>query len=128
MPMDLEAYNVEGAVFTGAAQIKWIVQLAQPEMQRQFVLHGDGKHKLHCGKWILLTMGTHVSSYDKGNSKLVTSYRPLVYLFSKQHESNDACLMLAQVRFLCTVCCVFVHVFQVVFVMYFACIRTVFSL
>ena len=96
--LDMAAYGVEGAVFTGAAQIKWIVQLAQPEMQRQFVIHADGKYKLHCGKWVLLTMGTHVLERERGGSKVVTSYRLLVYIFCKQQESEGACVMLAEVR------------------------------
>lgn len=96
--LDMAAYGVEGAVFTGTAQIKWIVQLAQPEMQRQFVIHADGKYKLHCGKWVLLTMGTHVLAAEKDRTKVVTSYRPLVYIFCKQQESEGACVMLAEVR------------------------------
>ena len=99
VPIDMEQYGIEGACFTGAQQIQWIVQLAQPDMQRNFVLHGDGKWKIHAGKWVLLTLGTHVVDvHTEKKDKLVTSYRPLVYLLCKQQESNNACEYLAEVR------------------------------
>ena len=99
VPIDMEQYGVEGAAFTGAQQIRWVTQLAQADMQRQFVLHGDGKYKLHCGKWVLLTLGTHVVARDTSNAeKILTSFRPLVYLLCKQQESTDACVYLAEVR------------------------------
>ena len=47
IPLDAGAYKVEGAVFTGRQQIAWMGQLV--ERPKLFVLHADGKHKLHHG-------------------------------------------------------------------------------
>jgi hypothetical protein len=60
-----------------------------------FVLHGDGKHKLHHGGWVLMTVGTHMLAWDEHNLKLVHRFVPLMYLFCQEHESNGACLMVA---------------------------------
>lgn len=48
----------------GKTQIKWMGQLAM-RWAYKFVLHGDGKHKLHCGEWVLLSLGTHVLTCGK---------------------------------------------------------------
>ena len=89
---DDAALTTEGALFTGSTQVHWLSQLVQ--MQHKFVLHADGKHKLHHGQWILLTCGTHHLRYDTHHYTLSTQFVPLVYLFCKQHESDGACLML----------------------------------
>ena len=47
VPMDCALYDTEGMCFTGPQQVKWIGQLL--ERPQQFVLHADGKHKLHHG-------------------------------------------------------------------------------
>ena len=52
-----------------------------------WALHGDGMHKLHYGKWLLLTFGTHCLHYDSHNKKITHSFRPLIYLLTKDHES-----------------------------------------
>ena len=53
-----------------------------------WALHGDGMHKLHYGKWLLLTFGTHCLHYDIHNGRQYThSYRPLIYLLTKDIES-----------------------------------------
>ena len=58
VPLNAATFQVEGVVFTGKQQIQWIGQLHQ--MPWQFVLHIDGKYKLHHGRtWVLLTLGTH---------------------------------------------------------------------
>ena len=92
IPLDAAAFQVDGACFTGRVQIGWMSQLL--EMPFQFVLHGDGKHKLHHGEWILLTIGTHYLRWDAHHLKLSTSFAPLMYLMCKQHESAGACLLL----------------------------------
>ena len=91
IPLD-DIYAVEGAVFTGKQQVEWIGQLVKRPYQ--FVIHGDGKYKLHHGDWILLTLGVHVLAYDANHRRLTTRFVPLVYLFCKQHESAGACTML----------------------------------
>jgi hypothetical protein len=45
------------------------------------VLHIDGKHKLHHGKWILVTIGPHDLKFCKEENKIVHSYRQCVYMF-----------------------------------------------
>ena len=57
VPMDCALYDTEGMCFTGPQQVQWIGQLLQ--RPQQFVLHADGKHKLHHGRWVLMTLGTH---------------------------------------------------------------------
>ena len=55
-----------------------------------WALHGDGMHKLHYGKWLLLTFGTHCLHYEgkNGTTKTYThSFRPLIYLLTKDIES-----------------------------------------
>ena len=58
VPLDAAAFQVEGAIFTGKQQIQWVGQLKR--MPWQFVLHIDGKYKMHHGRtWVLLTIGSH---------------------------------------------------------------------
>jgi hypothetical protein len=69
----------------------WMNQLIN--LKFSWALHGDGKHKLHHGRWVLLTFGTHCLNWDVDAKVYRHSFRPLVYLFSKQIES------VASVRF-----------------------------
>lgn len=57
IPQNYTMYDVEGVAMTGRTQLGWIGQLST--MPRQFVLHADGKYKLHHDKWILMSVGTH---------------------------------------------------------------------
>ena len=91
VPMDCALYDTEGMCFTGPQQVQWIGQLLQ--RPQQFVLHADGKHKLHHGRWVLMTLGTHYLRYDAERDQLSTSFAPLMYLMSKQVESgSEVCL------------------------------------
>ena len=87
VPMDCALYDTEGMCFTGPMQVQWIGQLLQ--RPQQFVLHADGKHKLHHGRWVLMTLGTHYLRYDADRDQLSTSFAPLMYLMSKQVESGS---------------------------------------
>jgi hypothetical protein len=87
VPMDCAKYDTEGMCFTGPMQVQWIGQLLQ--RPQQFVLHADGKHKLHHGRWVLMTLGTHYLRYDAERDQLSTSFAPLMYLMSKQVESGS---------------------------------------
>ena len=87
VPMDCARYDTEGMCFTGPMQVQWIGQLLQ--RPHQFVLHADGKHKLHHGRWVLMTLGTHYLRYDADRDQLSTSFAPLMYLMSKQVESGS---------------------------------------
>ncbi len=88
IPLDAKDFSVSGECFIGTQQIKWIGQLGK--IPFKFVLHIDGKYKLHHGKWILITIGVHVLRWDAAHCRLVTSFVPLVYLFCKEHESQGA--------------------------------------
>ena len=74
----------------------WVLQLVHHA--RQWVLHVDGKHKLHHGKWLLITLGTHaveqrtLAHCQSHTAKVVHAFRPLVYMFSKTHEDKDSLL------------------------------------
>lgn len=105
IPFDNAAFNVEGVLLTGRQQVAWLGQLMHEP--QGFVLHADGKHKLHHGEWILMTLGTHYLRWEGANKKhsnlLTHSFVPLVYLFCKQHESDGSCLVLVcfDVVFVC---------------------------
>jgi hypothetical protein len=86
-----DTYGVEGACFTGPAQVQWIGQLTK--LPKVFVVHGDTKFKLHHADWGLLTLGTHWLRWDEHHGTLSTSFAPLIYLFAKQHESVGACTL-----------------------------------
>jgi len=74
-------------------QVGWLLQLAR-RWKGKWILHIDGKHKLHHGKWLLVTFGTHVTSAGGGDDSRRTSithrFRPLVYMFTKHHEDADS--------------------------------------
>ena len=57
----------------------------------QYALHCDGTRKIHHGIWELITLGTHVMALDtEKKKKSVLSFRPLIYLFCKQQETDEA--------------------------------------
>jgi len=68
--------------------VGWIGQLV--ELTHAWALHGDGKHKLHIGGWPLITWGTHCLKWDATHKCYRHSYRPLIYLFSKNVETTSA--------------------------------------
>ena len=82
--MDNAAYDTQGVCLTGQMQIEWIQMLVK--MPKSFVLHADGKHKLHHGKWILMTVGVHYLCNDGG--QLVHTFVALMYLMTKNHETG----------------------------------------
>ncbi len=55
-------YACTGVLLLCKKNVDWIRQLV--DIPGQWQLHGDGKHKLHHGKWILVTFGTHCLSWD----------------------------------------------------------------
>ena len=64
VPMEYHLYpEVEAVVLTSLTQVKWILQLVR--LGPKWVLHIDGKHKLHHGRWILMTFGTHCLQWDE---------------------------------------------------------------
>ena len=91
VPLSGSEYAVHGQCFTGPVQIGWMLQLLG--MPNKFVMHIDGKHKLHHAKFILITLGTHFLRWDEHHSHLSTSFAPLMYLMCREHES-DGCAQL----------------------------------
>ena len=71
--------------------VDWIGQLIM--CQHAWALHGDGKHKIHIGKFVLMTFGTHCLKWDKDGKRYRHSFRPLIYLFSKEIESISSVRM-----------------------------------
>ena len=67
IPQDYTKYpDTLGVVFTQAKAIEWIRQLIQV-VKVHYCLHVDGKHKIHYGKWIVVTIGVHVVEWDDKN-------------------------------------------------------------
>ena len=92
VPLSGSDYAVHGQCFTGPVQVGWMLQLLG--MPLKFVLHVDGKHKLHHGKFILITLGTHYLRWDAENTRLSTSFAPLMYLMCREHESDGTAQLL----------------------------------
>ena len=89
-----EWYNnlgVEAVVLTANVQVDWIGQLTK--VPRRFVLHIDGKHKLHHGKMLLVTVGTH-SMFLSSRTKITHSFRPLLYMLTMNMEITDSIVYL----------------------------------
>ena len=83
--------GVEAVVLTAHVQVEWIGQLAK--VPRRFVLHIDGKHKLHHGKMLLVTIGTH-SMFRSTRKKITHSFRPLLYMLTLNMETTDSIVYL----------------------------------
>ena len=93
VPMDWTAYlGVEAVILTCHQQVDWIGQCV--EHPRRFTLHIDGKWKLHHGKWILVTVGTHSIEFDRNRKLIVHSFRPLLYMFTTNIETADSIVFL----------------------------------
>ena len=97
IPMDYGRFDaVDAVLLTGRSQVLWILQLLCA--RGRWALHMDGKHKLHHGDWILFTFGSHAVEQRRNSdckshaSKVVHSFRPLVYMFSKGHEDEASIL------------------------------------
>jgi len=92
VPIDYSSFpNIEAICLTSDRQIGWIMQLNRCPVY--YVFHIDGKHKLHHGKWMLITIGVHVLALSL-KKQIVHQFRPLVYQFVKQQESALGSAML----------------------------------
>ena len=85
--------KVDGIVLTSSTQVTWIGQLTEDEWAEKYVLHLDGKAKLHVGGWFLVTVGVHYLSWSDKAGKMTHTFVPLVYCRTKQKESANACHM-----------------------------------
>ena len=104
VPFDCNQFkSVEAIVLTMHVQINWIGILLS--LGFNYCLHIDGKYKLHHGDWMLITFGTHSIHLDKKDKGIHHTFRPLVYVWTKQQESTDViwlglvCLDLIAQRF-----------------------------
>ena len=94
VPQDAICFGVDGVCLTGPTQIRWMKQLL--DLPGNFCLHVDGKYKLHHAEWILITLGTHCNKLVGVTSMHITNtFIPLVYMMTREHESNGACIMLS---------------------------------
>jgi hypothetical protein len=66
-------YACTGLTLVCKKNAGWIGQLV--DMPGKWQLHGDGKHKLHHGKWILVTFGTHCNAWDIRYKRYRHSFR-----------------------------------------------------
>ena len=105
IPVPYEKYPETDAIcLTGLTELGWIFQLVNSTVR--YSLHIDGKHKLHHGKWMLVTIGCHDLALDKDDrNEIVHSYRPLVYMFVKQQETTESVKLLCEsVNFVAKTC------------------------
>ena len=93
IPLEGSQWDVDGVLLTGRQQVRWIGQLVA--RNGKFAVHMDGKYKLHHGKMILISIGTHHLRWDSDRQVLSHQYVPLVYLMCKQIESAGASAYLA---------------------------------
>eukprot|EP00873_Tetraselmis_striata_P034853 jgi/Tetstr1/455117/TSEL_041969.t1 len=49
----------------------------------------DGTHKIHYGKWLLLTLGTHSIEYDMEKYDLVHKFRPISFCFAQEEDGGS---------------------------------------
>ena len=78
---------VEGVCITCKAEIDWLIQMVNSGTK--WVLHIDGKHKMHFGKFLFITYGTHSLNMDTNKRKVTHTFRPLMHTFTKQGESAE---------------------------------------
>ena len=93
IPLEGSQWDVDGVLLTGRQQVRWIGQLVA--RNGKFAVHMEGKYKLHHGKMILISIGTHHLRWDSDRQVLSHQYVPLVYLMCKQIESAGAAAYLA---------------------------------
>ena len=65
--------DVTGMVLVSLKSVQWMGQLLKLDFG--WALHGDGKHKLHHGRWILVTFGCHSLAWDKAAKHYRHSFR-----------------------------------------------------
>eukprot|EP00873_Tetraselmis_striata_P017698 jgi/Tetstr1/437962/TSEL_026592.t1 len=53
----------------------------------------DGTHKIHYGKWVLSTLGTHSIEYDMEKYNLVHSFRPISFCFAQEEDGAAMTLL-----------------------------------
>jgi len=95
IPMDENKHpGVTAVAVTMKPQIGWIEQLRHNA--HRFVIHMDGKWKLHKGEWLLITAGVHSTEFMEDRKEMVHSFRPLVYLFTKNHETAECTVYLLE--------------------------------
>ena len=91
--------NVDAVMLTMHVQLSWIGQLT--EIPGRFTLHIDCKHKVHHGDWLLVTVGTHSIEFNYQLKKISHSFRPLLYVFVKQHQSTDSIIYILRALRMC---------------------------
>ena len=52
--------ETEGVVLTSWKSLNWCRQLCDAECPCYYAAHVDGTHKIHFGKWIVVTIGVHL--------------------------------------------------------------------
>ena len=68
VPQHTPDCDIEGVCITCRAEIEWLIQIVRSGAK--WVLHIDGKHKLHHGGFLFITYGTHSMNYDFDKKKV----------------------------------------------------------
>lgn len=94
VPLQWHLYpSTEGVVLVSKSGLEWLQQIVESGLN--YAMHVDGKHKIHYGKWILVTMGVHsLENMFHCRTKCCHSFRPVIHFFGKQHESEESMVML----------------------------------
>jgi hypothetical protein len=72
--------NSQAVVLLTSTNVGWIEQLLKMDAEgRPWALHGDGTHKIHIGRWVLMVFGTHCLVWD-ADAKVSSNYTSLCVL------------------------------------------------
>jgi hypothetical protein len=92
--------DVRAVVFSSLKLTQNILK-AQYDRRHNFTLMMDGTHKLHFGKWLLVTCGVISLRWSPSNSGLSQTFRPVAYCFCESENERAVTLLLEAVKYLC---------------------------
>eukprot|EP00873_Tetraselmis_striata_P028631 jgi/Tetstr1/448895/TSEL_036121.t1 len=88
--------EAKGVVFTTMGMFRTL-RLAETG-NLPLCLVTDGTHKIHYGKWVLSTLGTHSIEYDMEKYNLVHCFRPIFFCFAQEEDGAAMTLMFKTTR------------------------------
>ena len=93
--------DVRGVVFSSFKIVQNILK-AQFDRPDNFTLMLDGTYKLHWGGWVVITVGVISLDWNRVNSGLSQSFRPVAYCFCESERKETITLLLHSVKELCS--------------------------
>jgi hypothetical protein len=92
--------DVRAVVFSS---LKLTLNILKAHFDRpyNFTLMMDGTHKLHFGKWLLVTCGVISLRWSRSNSGLSQTFKPVAYCFCESENDRATTLLLESVKDLC---------------------------